>query len=76
MTRHVFDLKERASHAKVAEQLRLLADQIARGRVEVAYDEFAQPTVVHDPIDLVFDLVQHKHDAELTIVMRWKTPAE
>ncbi len=76
MTRHVFDIKERATHEKVAAQLHALADQIAAGRIEMAYDDLARPTVVADPIELVLDLIQHRHDAELTIAMRWPTPAE
>ncbi|HRC06843.1 MAG TPA: amphi-Trp domain-containing protein [Miltoncostaeales bacterium] len=75
MTRHVFDIKELAPHEKVATQLRALADQIAAGRVEMAYDDLAAPIKVNDPIELVLDLIQHKHDVELNIAMRWPTPA-
>jgi amphi-Trp domain-containing protein len=59
----------------VATQLRALADQIAKGRVEMAYDDLAAPIAVNDPIELVLDLIQHKHDVELSIAMRWPTPA-
>jgi amphi-Trp domain-containing protein len=71
VTRHLFDIKERATHSLVADQLRSLADQIAAGSLDMAYDEWHAPTVVVDPIDVVVDLVQKKHEVELTIQMRW-----
>ena len=71
MTRHLFDIKERATHSLVADQLRTLADQIAAGSLEMAYDEWQAPTVVVDPMEVVIDLVQHKAEVELTIQMRW-----
>lgn len=74
MTRHVFDIKERATHSLVADQLRALADQIAKGELNMAYDEWTEPTVVVDPIEVTVDLVQRKHEVELVIEMRW--PAE
>jgi amphi-Trp domain-containing protein len=67
----VFDIKERATHSLVADQLRALADQIAKGSVDLSYDEWQAPTVVVDPIDVVVDLVQKKTEVELTIQMRW-----
>lgn len=70
---HVFDLKERATKEKVASQLHALADQIAKGRVLLSYDDLHEPTLVNGPIDLVLDLIQHRHDAELQIEMRWST---
>lgn len=71
MTRHLFDIKERATHSLVAEQLRSLADQVAKGSLTMAYDEWHAPTVIVDPMDVVVDLVQRKHEVELTIQMRW-----
>ena len=71
MTRHLFDIKERATHSLVADQLRSLADQIAAGSLDMAYDEWHAPTVIVDPMDVVIDLVQRKSEVELTIQMRW-----
>lgn len=71
VTRHLFDIKERATHSLVADQLRTLADQIAKGSLDMAYDEWHAPTVIVDPIDVVVDLVQKKTEVELTIQMRW-----
>lgn len=71
MTRHLFDIKERATHSLVAEQLRALADQVAKGSLNMAYDEWHAPTVIVDPMEVVVDLVQRKHEVELSIHMRW-----
>jgi amphi-Trp domain-containing protein len=75
VTRHLFDIKERATHSLVAEQLRALADQIASGSLTMAYDEWHAPTVIVDPMDVVVDLVQRKHEVELSIQMRWPVEA-
>lgn len=72
MTRHLFDIKERATHSLVAEQLRSLADQVAKGSLTMAYDEWHAPTVIVDPMEVVVDLVQRKHEVELSITMRWQ----
>ncbi len=71
MTRHLFDIKERATHSYVADQLRTLADQVAAGSLDLAYDEWHAPTVIVDPIEVTVGLVQHKHEVELTIQMTW-----
>lgn len=71
MTRHLFDIKERATHTLVAEQLRALADQVANGSLNMAYDEWHEPTVIVDPMEVVVDLVRRKHEVELSIQMRW-----
>jgi amphi-Trp domain-containing protein len=71
VTRHLFDIKERATHSLVADQLRALADQIATGSLNMAYDEWQSPTVIVDPMDVVIDLVRKKTGVELTIQMRW-----
>lgn len=71
MTRHLFDIKERATHSLVADQLRHLADQIAKGSLDMSYDEWRAPTVIVDPMEVVVDLIQHKHEVELTIQMTW-----
>ncbi len=76
MTRHLFDMKERATRTVVAAQLRALADQVAKGSLEMTYDEFSAPTVILDPIDVVVDVIQHKHEVELTLQMRWPIEAE
>ena len=56
MARHLFDIKERGTHSLVADQLRALADQIATGSLDMAYDEWHAPTVIVDPMDMVIDL--------------------
>jgi len=71
VTRHLFDIKERATHSLVAEQLRTLADQVAKGSLNMAYDEWHEPTVIVDPMEVVVDLVRRKHEVELSIHMRW-----
>ena len=74
MHRHVFDMRERATHDLVARQLRDLADQFASGNIDLAYDESHAPTVIVDPVDVTLDLTQDRHRAELAIRLRW-TPA-
>ncbi len=76
MTRHLFDIKERATRTLVAGQLRALADQVAKGSLEMTYDEFSAPTAILDPIDVVVDVIQHKHEVELTLQMRWPVKVE
>lgn len=71
MHRHVFDIKERATHDLVARQLRELADQFATGSIDLSYDESHAPTVIVDPVDVVVDLTQDRHHAELAIRLRW-----
>ena len=71
MQRHVFDMSERATHTLVADQLRSLADQFDRGAVELAYEEDHDPTVIHDPVDVVVDLTQGRHQVELVVRMSW-----
>jgi amphi-Trp domain-containing protein len=71
MQRHVFDMSERATHTLVADQLRSLADQFNRGAVELAYEEDHAPTVIHDPVDVVVDLTQGRHQVELVVRMSW-----
>jgi amphi-Trp domain-containing protein len=71
MQRHVFDMSERATHTLVADQLRSLADQFDRGAVELAYEEDHAPTAIHDPVDVVVDLTQGRHQVELVVRMSW-----
>ena len=73
MHRHVFDLKERATHSLVAKQLRDLADQFERGSMELAYDESHAPTGIVDPVNVVLDLTQNKTHVELMIRLNWNT---
>ncbi len=75
MSTHVFDLSESATHEVVAAQLRTLADQLAAGKLNLAYDEWHSPTVVLDPVEVVVDLKQKRHHVELHIDMRWPTEA-
>lgn len=72
MQKHVFDLRESATHNLVADQLRSLADQFDRGAVELAYEEEHAPTVVTDPVDVVVDLTQGRHQVELVVRMSWR----
>ena len=71
MFKHVFDISETATRSLAALQLHRLADQIAEGSVELGYDEFQTPTPVNEPVDVVVDLVRHRHHAELALTMRW-----
>lgn len=73
MAHHVFDIKERATHSLVADQLRDLADQVATGSLEIANEEWHPPTVIVDPVDVTIDLLQHRNEVEFTIRMRWPT---
>jgi amphi-Trp domain-containing protein len=75
MTKHVFDLSETATHDLVASQLRSLADQFARGEVDLSYDEWHGPTAVVDPVEVVIDLRQKKHRVELVVSMSWGVDA-
>ena len=71
MARHVFDLSETATHALVARQLRDLADQFARGSIELSYDEWHAPTVVVDPVDVTVDLTTQRRHVELVVRIGW-----
>jgi amphi-Trp domain-containing protein len=71
MARHVFDLSETATHALVARQLRDLADQFARGSIELSYDEWHAPTVVVDPVDVTIDLTRQRRHVELVVRIGW-----
>ena len=73
MHRHVFDLKEKATHNLVANQLRDLADQFERGSMELAYDESHAPTEIVDPVNVVLDLTQNRNHVELMIRLNWNT---
>ena len=73
MVRHVFDMKESATHELVARQLRDLANQFEAGSVELAYDESHAPTAIVDPVDVTLDLTQSRHHVELLIRIGWNT---
>lgn len=68
---HIYDVSERARHEQVAAQLHALADQLAAGAVELAYDEWHAPTTVCDPVEVVVDLQRKRHHVELMVNMRW-----
>ena len=70
--RHVFDISETATHALVARQLRDLADQFARGRIDLAYDESHDPTVITDPVDVTMDLTTRHRHVDLVVRIGWK----
>jgi amphi-Trp domain-containing protein len=71
MTKHVFDLTETATHELVADQLRALADQFARGEVDLSYDDWHEPTAVVDPVEVTVDLRQGRHRVDLVVSMSW-----
>lgn len=75
MSKHVFDLHERATHELVADQLRTLADQFAAGEISLSYEDWRAPTVVVDPVDVVVDLVRKHDHVELEIRLRWPLTA-
>lgn len=72
MARHVFDISETATHELVARQLRDLADQFARGRIDLAYDEWHDPTVITDPVDVTIDLTRRHRHVDLVVRIGWK----
>lgn len=72
MNQHVFDLRETAEREVVARQLRDLADQFAKGRIDLAYDEWTAPTQVTDPVHVVLDFTRNKHHASLVLDLRWE----
>jgi|RifCSP13_3_1023840.scaffolds.fasta_scaffold520136_2 amphi-Trp domain-containing protein len=76
MSKHVFDLSEKATHDLVAGQLRALADQFARGEVDLSYDDWHSPTAVVDPVEVVVDLTQRKHRVDLVIHLSWPHATE
>ncbi len=76
MSRHVFDISETATHEIVADQLRALADQLAAGEVDLAYDEWHAPTVVIDPVDVTVDLKRSRHHVDLSLHLRWHAPED
>lgn len=71
MTRHIFDLSESATREQVGRQLHELADQIADGSLDLAYDEMAAATPVADQLDVVVDLTRHRNHIELALNARW-----
>jgi amphi-Trp domain-containing protein len=72
MAKHVFDLSETATHELVAARLRALADQFAAGSIDLSYDEWRTPTVVVDPVDVVVDMKEQRHQVELVIRIGWR----
>jgi len=75
MSRHIFDVSERASRAQAARQLRELADQIDRGTIDMAYGDYDAPTPVNEPLRIVLDLTRHRHHFELELNARWPDAA-
>lgn len=75
MTKHIFDLSENATRAQAARQLHALADQIASGSLDLAYDDYGLSTPVADHLDIVVDLTRHRHHFELELHARWPEPA-
>jgi len=71
VARHLYDIKEQVGRERVATQLRLIADQIERGKIDLAYDEYSEPTPVTEPIRLILDVIQHRHEVELSVDIRW-----
>lgn len=76
MGRHVFDVRESATHELIAGQLRALADQLAEGRVDLAYEDWHAPTEVVDPVSVVVDLKRGRHEVELAIRLSWPIAGE
>ena len=71
MARHVFDLRHSATHQLLAEQLRALADQLAAGELDLAYEDWHTPTEVVDPVNVVVDLKQGRRQVDLVIHLSW-----
>lgn len=75
MYKHVFDISETATRSLAAQQLRRIADQIEAGALDLGYDEFQAPVPVSEPVDVVLDVVKHRHHADLALTMRWPLEA-
>jgi hypothetical protein len=71
VTKHIFDISETATREQAARQLRVLADQIADGSIEMSYGDFDAPTPVTEPLHIVIDLTRHRHNYELVMHARW-----
>lgn len=71
MARHLYDTSEQIGRERAATQLRAIADQIAKGRMDLAYEEYHEPTPVSEPVRMVVDVLQHRHEVELAINIRW-----
>lgn len=71
MTKHLFDTSEIATRERTARQLRILAEQIEAGSIEMAYGDFDSPTPVNEPLHIVIDLTRHRHNYELSMHARW-----
>ena len=58
--------------------MRLVFDdeEFAKGRIDLAYDEWTTPTRVSDPVNVVLDFTRNKHHASLVIDLRWQPPAD
>jgi len=72
----VFDLREKATHQLVAQQLHELANQFAAGQIDMSVEEWQAPTIIADPIEAVVDLTRRRHQIELSIKMRWPLTGE
>ncbi|MCB0881463.1 MAG: amphi-Trp domain-containing protein [Thermoleophilia bacterium] len=75
MSQHVFDMKEAATRNVIANQLHDLANQFAAGRIDLAYDEWAAPVDVQEPVNVVLDFTRNRHHASMVIDLRWATAA-
>lgn len=71
MARHLFDTRERATRALVAQQLRDLAGEVEAGTLDLADEEWAPPMVVAEPVDVDIDLLRRRHGVQLTVRLRW-----
>ena len=71
MARHLFDTRERATRSLVAQQIRELADEIDQGTLDLGDEEWAPPMVIADPVDVDVDLLQRRHEVQLTLCLRW-----
>lgn len=71
MARHIFDVRRTETRELVAQQLRTLADEFATGRMDLAYEEWHEPTEVGEQVKMVIDLKQGRHQVDLVIHMSW-----
>lgn len=74
MAHHIFDVRRSETRDLVAAQLRELADEFAHGKLELAYEELHSPTEIAEPVNVMIDLKQGRHQVDLMIHLSWPTP--
>jgi amphi-Trp domain-containing protein len=71
MAKHIFDVHKSETRQLVAGQLREIADELAEGSLDLAYEEQHEPTEVSEPVDITVDLTKGRHRMDLVIHLSW-----